>query len=176
MDEDGSRNDGLKAIFLGNRATLLRFLAARGAGAEAEDLLQDLWLRIAAGVNGPVASPLSYLFRAAENLMRDRHRAARQSTLRDHAWSEASGPAEQGVSDTPSGERVLLARERLARIEAALDALDERARRVFRLHRLEGMAQRDIAASIGVSLSTVESDLRKAYKAVTTARESGDEA
>jgi RNA polymerase sigma-70 factor (ECF subfamily) len=164
-------SDGLQAIFLANRATLLRFLAARGAGEEAEDLLQEMWLKIAAAPAGPIAAPLSYLFRAAENLMRDRHRATRQAGLRERAWDESQSPASPGVSDTPSGERTLIAREMLDRVERALDAIGPRARDIFRLHRIEGLAQRDIAARMGVSLSTVESDMRKAYRAVLEARE-----
>jgi RNA polymerase sigma-70 factor (ECF subfamily) len=66
---------------------------------------------------------------------------------------------------------VLIAREQLARIEAVLADVGERARDVFRLHRIEGLAQRDIAAQLGVSLSTVESDMRKAFRAVLAARE-----
>ena len=120
---------------------------------------------------GPVANPLSYLFRAAENLMRDRYRATRQATLRDIAWDESQSPASPGVSDTPAGERVLIAREELARVEAALAALGDRTREAFRLHRIEGLAQRAIAAQLGVSLSTVESDMRRAYRAVLDARE-----
>jgi RNA polymerase sigma-70 factor (ECF subfamily) len=76
-----------------------------------------------------------------------------------------------GVSDTPAGERVLIAREELARVEAALEALGERAREAFRLHRIEGLAQRAIAAQLGVSLSTIESDMRRAYRAIMDARE-----
>jgi RNA polymerase sigma factor (sigma-70 family) len=167
-------SEGLQAIFLANRAVLLRFLAARGAGDEAEDLLQELWFRVSATPTGPIASPLSYLYRAAENLMRDRHRAVRQSTLRDRAWDEAQSPASPGISDTPSGERVLIAREQLARVERALAAIGDRPRDVFRLHRIEGLAQRDIASRLGVSISTVESDMRKAFRAVLAAREDGE--
>ena len=167
-------SEGLQAILLANRATLLRFVSARGAGDQAEDVLQELWIKLAAAPAGPIANPLSYLFRAAENLMRDRHRASRQSILRDTAWDETNSPARPGVSDMPTGERVLIAREELARIEAALAALGDRARDVFRLHRIEGMAQRDIAARLGVSISTVESDMRKAYRAVLEAREEAE--
>ncbi|HET8611961.1 MAG TPA: sigma-70 family RNA polymerase sigma factor [Sphingomonas sp.] len=168
--------DGLQAVFLANRPALLRYVTARGGADAAEDVLHDLWLKLADARPGPVGNPLSYLFRAAENLLRDRHRARRQAALRERAWTEASGPAESGVSDAPFGERALIAREELARVSAAIEALDERARAAFRLHRLEGMAQRAIAAALGVSLSTVESDLRRAYRAVLAAREGSNEA
>jgi RNA polymerase sigma factor (sigma-70 family) len=165
---------GLKAIFLANRPALLRFLAARGAGEEAEDLLHELWLKVeTGGTGGPVANPLSYLFRAAENLMRDRYRAVRQSTLRDRAWDQSYSPTAPGISDAPSGERVLIARQELARVERALAELGDRPREVFRLHRLEGVQQRDIATRLGVSISTVESDIRKAYRALLAIRGEG---
>jgi RNA polymerase sigma factor (sigma-70 family) len=167
-------SEGLQAIFLANRAVLLRFLAARGAGDDAEDLLQELWIKVSGTPSGPIASPLSYLYRAAENLMRDRHRAVRQSVLRDKAWDESHSPASAGVSDTPAGERVLIAREQLAKVEQALAEIGDRARDIFRLHRVEGLAQRDIASQLGVSISTVESDMRKAYKAVLAAREEAE--
>jgi DNA-directed RNA polymerase specialized sigma24 family protein len=72
---------GLEAVFLDNRAKLLGFLAARGAGDAAEDLLHELWLKVSTGQRGPIASPLSYLFRAADTLMIDRYRSLRQACL-----------------------------------------------------------------------------------------------
>ncbi len=69
------KDSGLEAVFLNNRATLLRFLRARGAGEGAEDLLQEMWIRASAGASGPVADPLAYLYRVANNLLLDRRRA-----------------------------------------------------------------------------------------------------
>lgn len=159
-------NSGLEAVFFENRDRLLRFLAAHGAGEAAEDILQELWMRVSAAPAGPVGQPLAYLYRAANNLMVDRHRALRTSERRDRDWSDAAGATVPGVSDAPGGERVLIARERLRHADAALAALGPRAEAVFRRHRLDGIPQREIAAELGVSLSTVESDLRRAYRAM----------
>ena len=167
--------DGLEAVFLANRDTLLRFLRSHGAGDAAEDLLQELWLRVRDARVGPIAQPLSYLYRAANNLMLDRYRSERQATTRDRNWVEASGGDLSGRSLEPGGERVLIARETLGRVRAALAALGTRAEHVFRRHRLEGVPQRDIAGELGVSLSTVESDLRKATRALVDVRKSIDE-
>ena len=52
---------GLEAVFLSNRDRLLGFLRAHGAGEAAEDLLQELWIKLSAAPSGPVAQPLSYL-------------------------------------------------------------------------------------------------------------------
>ncbi|MBU3077785.1 RNA polymerase sigma factor [Sphingomonas quercus] len=166
---------GLEAVFLGNRARLLRFLKAHGAGDAAEDLLQELWLKLQASRPGPVAQPLSYLYRAANNLMLDRHRSLAQSAKRERDWSDVTGGTVPGRSDTPASDRAMIAREELARAQAALSALGPRVEAVFRRHRIEGIGQKQIAAEQGVSLSTVESDLRKAYKALVEVRRSLDD-
>lgn len=165
---------GLEAVFLSNRDRLLAFLRAHGAGDAAEDLLQELWIKISAAPSGPIAQPLSYLYRAANNLMLDRYRSQVQATKRDHDWTEAATTL-PGQSDEPSSERRLIAREQLRLAQAALDMLGERPAAIFRRHRIDGVGQRDIAAEFGVSLSTVESDLRRAYRALIELRNSFDE-
>jgi RNA polymerase sigma factor (sigma-70 family) len=163
------QNTGLEAVFLANRDALLRFLTAHGAGDAAEDVLQELWLKLQSARSGPIAAPLAYLYRAANNLMLDRYRSHRQAAQRDHDWSEA-GPTEQ-----PDSERSLIAREQVAQAAAALDALGPRVAAIFRRHRLDGVGQREVAAEFGVSLSTVEADLRKAYAALIAIRRQSDE-
>jgi len=167
--------NGLEAVFLAERARLLGFLRAHGAGDAAEDLLQELWLKISAARAGPVAQPLSYLFRSANNLMLDRYRSVRQETKRAQDWSDATGSTTAGQSDEPSGERMLISREALRQAEAVLASLGTRVESIFRRHRIDGIGQREIATEMGVSLSTVESDLRKAYKALIELRRTLDE-
>lgn len=162
---------GLEAVFLDNRAVLLAFLRAHGAGEAAEDVLQDLWLRVIAAPPGPVAQPLSYLYRAANNLMLDRYRSARQAARRDHDWSETRPEAQAAT-----GERAVIARDQIEAVRRALTALGPRTEAIFRRHRLDGVAQRDLAVEFGISLSTVEADLRKAYAALIALRRSFDDA
>ncbi|MBB3035437.1 RNA polymerase sigma factor [Alteriqipengyuania lutimaris] len=168
-------HDGLEAVFLANRDALLRFLAARGAGDDAEDILHEVWLRITQVQAGPIAAPLAYLYRAANAAMIDRYRSARQAELRDAAWSEGHGGAMLGVSDSPSAERVVAGRQFARRVEEALAELPERANRIFRRSRIDGAAQRVIAEEFGVSISTVESDLRQVYRVLVELRERLDE-
>lgn len=165
---------GLEAVFLSNRDRLLGFLRAHGAGEDAEDLVQLLWLKVAAAPDGPIAQPLSYLYRAANNLMLDRYRSQQQAAKRDHDWTDAATTL-PGTSDEPSSERRLIAREQLRLAQAALDALGERPAAIFRRHRVDGVGQRDIAAEFGVSISTVEADLRRAYRAMIELKGKFDE-
>jgi RNA polymerase sigma factor (sigma-70 family) len=165
---------GIEAVLVAHRAQLLRFLVSHGAGDAAEDLLQDLWMRMSDRPTGPVANPLSYLYRAANNLMIDRHRAERQARLREQAWTESHGRDE--TSSEPSAEEAAMSREELQRLNAALLALGERPAACFRRFRLDGIPQKQIAQELGVSLSTVESDLRRAYAALMAARRQSDDA
>ncbi|MEN7536745.1 RNA polymerase sigma factor [Aurantiacibacter flavus] len=170
-------SSGLEAAFLDNRERLLRFLVARGAGDEAEDVLQEIWLRISRRQTGPVASPLSYMFRTADLLLIDRYRARRQAERRDRAWSEVHSGTTPGVSDEPSADRKLASRQLALLVKKLLDEMEPpRVGAVFRRHRIDGIAQRQIAEEFGVSISTVESDLRRAYKALAGLLEQIDEA
>ena len=150
----------LQQMALHERGRLVRFLAARGAGDEAEDLFHDLWQKMGTLTERPVGEPLSYLFRAAENLMRDTRRAATSRDRRQTDWHAlADAPGER-----PTGERALIAREQIAAIETGLAALGPRVDAIFRRYRLDGVGQADIAAEWGISLSSVEKDLQKAYR------------
>ena len=168
-------DEGLQAVFLANRQALLRFLEARGAQGEAEDVLHEVWLKLARSTPGPVASPMSYLYRIANTVMIDRFRSARQAQLRDAAWSDANGAPEGGVSDAPSAERLVAGRQMAEQVDAALARLPDRARGIFHRSRIGGQPQREIAQEMGISVSTVESDLRKVYLALAELRERFDE-
>ncbi len=166
--------DPLEEAYLAHRERLLRFLRARGGGEASEDLLQDLWLRLAAAPDPAAASGLGYMMRAADRLMIDRYRSERQATLREKAWAEAQPGMAEGIAPAPGPERALAARQEVARVERALAELGPRAAAILRRHRIDGLTQRDIAAEFGVSLSTVESDLRRAYAAILAVREGGE--
>jgi RNA polymerase sigma factor (sigma-70 family) len=168
---------GLEEVFFENRDRLVRFLVARGAGDAAEDLAQEIWLKISAGQTGPVASPLSYLYRVADSLMIDRFRSLRQAAKRDRDWSDANSGATPGVSDAPSPERRIAAQDFMRLVAELLARLEPpRVAEVFRRHRIDGVPQRQVADEFGISLSTVESDLRTAYRALADLKERHDEA
>ncbi len=171
MTDASDRSDavqGIEGVLLANRDRIVRFLQVRGAGDAAEDLFQDLWMRLTERGTGPIAEPLAYAMRAANNLMLDRYRSARQSALRDAAWTDAAS------GEAPSTERSLISREQLRLVEEAIAATGERPARIFRRFRMDGVQQREIAVETGVSLSTVEADLRKVYAAIARVRRQFD--
>ncbi|MGI4880449.1 MAG: RNA polymerase sigma factor [Janthinobacterium lividum] len=162
---------GLMQVFMTLRPALTRFFAARGARPdEAEDLAQDLFLRIEEQTIGPVAEPRAYLYRMADNLMLNRRRSASRRIRRETEWSGRPGGIDVEADDRPSAEAVLAARERLAHVDRVLDALPERTAVCFRRFRIEGEAQKAIAADLGISVSAVEKHLQRAYRAVLEIR------
>ena len=162
---------GLEAAYLENRPALLRFLRARGAGDAAEDLLQDVWIRIGRSRPGPVPAPLPYLYRVANSVMVDRHRSQSQAARRDADWSAAHVEQAQASPETD-----VAARQEAAQLLYLLGRLNPRVAAALRRHRIDGLSQREVAAELGVSISTVESDLRTAYRALLEWKERRDEA
>jgi DNA-directed RNA polymerase specialized sigma24 family protein len=77
-------DSGLRAIFLEQRAMLSRLLTARlGNRDDAEDALQDMWLRIDQLADQPIAQPAAFLYRVASNLATDRRIAAARRGARE---------------------------------------------------------------------------------------------
>jgi len=154
---------GLTAIFLAQRPMLLRLLIARlGNREDAEDVLQDMWMRIDHLGAQPVAQPAAFLYRVATNLATDRRIAAQRSGARDAAWLDHLPRAD----DMPDAERVSIARDEWRQIEAALDDMPERMATALRLFRVEGQPQRAIAERLGISVSGVEKLLQRAYRKI----------
>lgn len=164
---------GLAAVYAQYRPELLRFLVARtGDPGEAEEVLQELWLRVQAGGAGPVANGRAYLYRAAQNLVLDRIRERRRRSKRDHDWSEAAYGAFAGA-DTPdlrtAADDAMEERERSAQLAAAIAQLPPAAGRAFRLHKLDGLSHAEVARQLGISRSGVEKHMATALAALRRA-------
>jgi RNA polymerase sigma factor (sigma-70 family) len=150
---------GLTGTYAALREELRRFLTARlGDAMEAEDVLQELWIRAQAGNRGPVANPRAYLYRAAQNLALDMVRARTARQRRDGEWIGApQRPGHAEPADvSPDAEAMMLAREEAAALASAISALPEGAGRAFRLHKLDGLSHAEVAARLGISRSGVE--------------------
>ena len=164
----------LATTFMVNREQLAGFIRARLGGRDGvEDLMQELWLK-ARQIDQDVERPLSYLYRMAHRLVLDGHRGASRSRERENDWGYVNGRLGEG-SEPAYAERSMIARERLRSVEAVLEAVGARAALIFRRYRIDGIAQDRIAAELGVSISTVEKDLRKIYDALSVLQDRGNE-
>ncbi|HEU4959281.1 MAG TPA: RNA polymerase sigma factor [Sphingomonas sp.] len=159
----------LSALYRHHRAELLRFLVARtGDAAEAEDILQDVWMRAGGQRAGSVEHWRAFLFRTAHNLYIDRLRERRRRAARERRWSEeAHGPIAAGeeVADRdPAADEAIAAREEAARLASAIANLPEGARRAFELHKIDGLSHGEVAQKLGISKSGVEKHMAVAMR------------
>ncbi|MCD9030970.1 sigma-70 family RNA polymerase sigma factor [Luteimonas sp. Y-2-2-4F] len=139
------------------------FLRRTGSHAEAEDLTQEVFLRLAGMDTARLQSAEAYIFQIAANLLRDRGRRER---VRFDYQADAAAVDGAGI-DSLDPLRVTASRETLAGLTAALRELPERTREIFILYRLESASKRDIAEAFGISLSTLDRHLMRAMAHLT---------
>jgi len=156
----------LTEMLIRERPALLRLVQRiLGNDGGAEDVIQAIWLK-ARGVDSGQAidNPRAYLYRLATNLATDhgRERTRRARLLAEHyLW---------GPDEVLSTEEQAMAQDELQRVLAAAEHLPEPTRTIFRLNRLQGMTQADVAKRLKVSVTTVENHVRAALQRLAWAR------
>jgi|694.fasta_scaffold69628_2 RNA polymerase sigma factor (sigma-70 family) len=161
--------DGLVGLFERHRSELRRFLEALCQDPhDAEDLLQELWIKVATSSVGPVGNGRAYLFRMANNMAIDQFRSRRQARARQASWLESQGlghglPEDQ-PDPAPNAETVISGRQEAEALAEAILALPPGARRALTLHRLEGLSHAEVARAMGISRSGVEKHLALAMR------------
>ncbi len=144
---------------------LRRFALARGcADSEADDLLQDLFIKVSELRGGPIANPRAYLFQMTSNLILDRRRGEMRQVRREDGWARSAFGHDLVDDPQPTPETTALDRDLLTRVEHALGAMPPRTAEILKLYRVEGLAQKAIATRLDLSLSAVEKHLQRAYK------------
>jgi RNA polymerase sigma-70 factor (ECF subfamily) len=108
----------------------------------------------------------AYLFQMATNLAVDQ---LRRRTLHHRYLNTEKNQANEGEitdinADGVSPEKILVAREKLAAINTALDELPFKVKQAFLLHRRSGMSYSSIAEQMQVSVSSVEKYILQALK------------
>ena len=163
--------DPLLALYLQRRPTLVRFLAARsGSLAAAEDLAQELYLKLAGRDPAqPVDNPSALLYRMALNLVLDRARTETRAAARDAAWRQVSRSDLGGedIADEPPADQAAAAAQRLRQLVEAVDLLAPQMGRAFTLHKLQGLSHAETAQAMGLSTKAVEKHISAALKVLT---------
>jgi len=150
----------LLAAYLERRDDLVRFFAARLRSPSAgEDLVQDIFLRISTVDRGlDVRNAAGYLYRLGTNMMLDKIRGERRSATRDHEWRDSHRTIMglEEVSEEPTADAAVAARERLNAVIAVMKELPQQTQRVFRMHKFDGLSHSEVAQALGISRSSVE--------------------
>src|SRR3546814_8415502 len=110
-----SAHNGLLQTFAEARAALSRFLVTRGATPdEADEILQELHLKLLTENMGPVAPPRAYLYRMASNHFAASRRSAGRRVRREEEGTELRGGGGGAMDETPSAETLRIARRQTA--------------------------------------------------------------
>lgn len=122
-----------------------------GDASEAEDLVQDAFVKAWAFVEGggEIDNFRAFMYRAVRNVclthLRDRREMLDADALPD------------------VGEEEIDTSMRDARIWKAIDGLPERCREVFLMSKRDGLTNEEIAEELGLSVKTVKNQMTKAF-------------
>lgn len=136
--------------------------------AEAEDLFQQTWLRVASQIRRFDARRNfdAWLFTIARNLAIDHLRRARPESLDEWDSRDFSLTPPALRDARPPVVETMIARERSEFVAAALESLPVIYREVLALRFEEEMKLEEVAAVLDAPLSTVKSRLRRGLDAL----------
>lgn len=151
------------------RPALMAFFSRRAAShAEAEDMTQEVFIRLAQSKVEAIESTEAFIFRIAGNLLRDGWRRDRVRKAY-RTFAEQDRDAEVDLLDP---HRIVAARETVETLWAAIQALPEPTQQIFILYRVENVHKQTIADNFGFHVRTVEKHITRAL--VFLARRVGD--
>lgn len=163
---DIARNSGepartLDALYRAEEPKLHRFFRRRlRSGEDAHDMVQEAFTRFAGiAANAMPDRPAAYLQRIASNLLIDLGRRA-------PLWAEA---IETEIPVRAEQEDAIAAADVMAIYRRTMDAMPERTRTVFLLHRVEELPYREIGARLGISIPAVQKHVAKALERIALA-------
>ncbi len=169
---DDNTPDPLMSAYLERREELVRYFRARLRSLEAaQDVVQDIGLKIARQRIDEIDNPAAYLYRLGSNIMLDHLKRERRVQRRATAWREATIDTDGGFqprTEDPAADEVVSARERLKLIISTVNQMPAPVQEAFRLHKLEGMSHAETAVAMGVSRSSVEKYIMAALKRIVT--------
>jgi RNA polymerase sigma-70 factor (ECF subfamily) len=163
--------DGAARLFRRWSGPLLKFSGRMlGNAAEAEEVTQDVFLKLIARANqyDGRASVASWLFAIAANACRDRlRRSSRRPSVPLDAVAEAPQP---GI---PVDLR-LVERQRRAAVRRALARLSDEQREVLILARYHGLPYAEIARALSISEGAVKTRIFRAMETLKALFSEGD--
>lgn len=167
-DAQAGREAELRAWMVQYGPGVRRFLLKRVPAADVDDLVQEVFLSLQArGAASAIANVEGYLFRTAVSVL------ARQRRRKTWRWGHQEElEAADDRSDELSPERILLSREAVEQVVAALKRLPRRRAEAFALSRFQQLSNEEVARRMGISVKSVEELLRHAMQQLMAELES----
>jgi len=157
------RGETTLALLWPHVGELRGYLRKRLPAAEADDVVQDVFMRLVRRGDGArVLHPRRYIFQVALATLIDRHRHATSRCAALHCeLLDVELPP-----DELSPDRFLLAREDVLAARRVLAALPVRTRDILLAVRVDGESLKAVATQHGISVSAVEKHLVRALQAL----------
>jgi len=159
----GGDAGAFETLYRRHRGPLYRFLLRQvGNAATAEELFQDVWMRVidSRGRYQARAQFSSWLYAIAHNRLMDWYRASGRANFL--AQGEAEEMLEQLPADDPPADALIDRKRAAERLLTALGALPEAQREAFLLQQEGDLSLEEIGAVTGVNRETAKSRLRYA--------------
>ncbi len=167
-------------LYTAYRPKILRYLARQVGEDEAEDLTQEVFIKVGRGLKDfrGEASLSTWIYRIAANTATDRLRSRDLRPAAQPWLSSCSGEGDDPGSSgrdprtdegTPPVEQAALRRDMRQCFQGLLDSLPEASRAVFTLSELDGLRNDEIAEALGISLETVKIRLHRARRKLRAA-------
>jgi len=155
-----------RAIWLGrhvlpHEAALRAWLKRRNLGGlEIDDVIQETYTRLFQAESvAHIQDARNYAFQVAGSVVIDHLRRMKVVPI-------VSVPGLEYLevdSQEPSPERQVIDRDELSRLAEMIARLPGKIRDVFTLRRVHGLSQREVAAKLGLSESTVEKHMARGF-------------
>lgn len=173
-------NLNFQSIYDSFQPKIFRYLAKLVDAHEAEDLTQEVFVRIERGLDGfrGDAKLSTWIYRIATNVAMDRLR----SPMQKHETSKKTVSVEEKALEDrdvwtgekrPSVDRQLIREEMSECIHEFVERLPENYRAIVLLSDIEGLKNREIAEVLGISLDTVKIRLHRGREKLKKELESG---
>ena len=149
----------LKA-FLKNRAAIKRVLARFSFGeADVDDLVQETFIKgFAAEIKAEIEDPRAFLFRIARNLAISEKRTRKRSV--EDALEDLGGEGVIQDERQAGSEECLDSRRKIMLFAEAVAQLPPQCRKAFLMRRVEGLAFKQIAVRMNISVSSAEKHVK----------------
>jgi len=140
-------------LFMAQRSALVNYASSIiGNRVQAEDLVQEAWLRFDEASKGRFLDDATgYLYRIVRNLALDSKRRDAQESRVTRA-ADYDVIANISADEAPDPETVALYKDDYARLMQALGELPERTRIACEMHRFGGAKLREIAEYLDISV------------------------
>ena len=165
----GTETAGLEVLFARHSGPLLKFLIASSGSQDAEDLVHDAFLHLAAHADSyrGASAVRTWLFTIALNLLRSRYR--HQAVKRKNVEGLEQAGAQKSSPLQPEQSALQAERQRL--VQRAISELGVAEREAFLLYWYGELTHSEISNALNISISAAKVRVHRAFKSLEHALE-----